>query len=207
MKFATFSLSDFKCHNSVDRFTALHQTMADALLAARLMNQCYTWLITFVISRGVIHFVVHLKLLCFTVSSVVQAWVFVFYPWPSVISSISHLFSITISEQCVLSWYSLLCSNTYFCRTPMWHRDLLESVSKNVWWKRPIIVSSSAKVKSHAQLRKEDSKETTSLKSSSICRDIYRGVCCLLHTGFLLGILFNTEHGATKTSDDFQQAT
>jgi hypothetical protein len=34
-------------------------------------------------------------------------------------SSISHLFSVTVSKQGGISWYGILQSNVYFCMTPM----------------------------------------------------------------------------------------
>jgi hypothetical protein len=38
--------------------------------------------------------------------------------WAAVISSISRLFSVTISEQCVMSWCGILQSNVYFFMKP-----------------------------------------------------------------------------------------
>jgi hypothetical protein len=45
--------------------------------------------------------------------------------------TISHLFSVTVSEQCGTSWCGILQSNVCFCTTPMCNTDLLETVGKN----------------------------------------------------------------------------
>jgi hypothetical protein len=50
----------------------------------------------------------------------------------AVISSISHFFSVTVSEQSGMSWCSILWSKICICVTPMWRTDLLESVRENV---------------------------------------------------------------------------
>jgi hypothetical protein len=58
----------------------------------------------------------HLIALCFTVSSAVHAWEFMICEQQAaVISSISHLFSVTVCEQCGMSWCSILYSNLYLC--------------------------------------------------------------------------------------------
>jgi hypothetical protein len=56
-----------------------------------------------------------LTLLCFTASGVVHAWEFVYdlSAVGAVISSISRLFSLTISEQCVPSWWDIIYSDIY----------------------------------------------------------------------------------------------
>jgi hypothetical protein len=55
--------------------------------------------------------------------------------WGAVISSIGRFFSVTISEQCVLSWRSVLYGNMYLCMTPTWNMYLLESVQRKCWCK------------------------------------------------------------------------
>jgi hypothetical protein len=70
--------------------------------------------------------------LCFTVSREVHAWEFMICQQEAaVISSISHLFSVIVSEQHGTSWCNILQSNSYFCMTPVWNTDLLESVGEN----------------------------------------------------------------------------
>jgi hypothetical protein len=39
--------------------------------------------------------------------------------YAAVTSFISHLFSVTVSEQCHTSWCDILVSNVYFCTTPL----------------------------------------------------------------------------------------
>jgi hypothetical protein len=60
--------------------------------------------------REVINFVDSLTAFYFTASSAVHAWEFfmIFKQCVAVISSISRLFSITFSEQCVPSWRGIL---------------------------------------------------------------------------------------------------
>jgi hypothetical protein len=60
-----------------------------------------------------------LKVLCFTASSAIHVWEFL-YDFSAVGSSyqlLSHLFSVTVSEQCGASWCGIL-SSVYFCMTP-----------------------------------------------------------------------------------------
>jgi hypothetical protein len=114
----------------VDWFMALCFMATSAPPAVRRiwilpMNQYAWWPITFGI-KGIINFVDCLMALCFTASSAVHVWelFMICQQWAAIISSISHSFSITINEQCVLSW-------CYFSMTPTWNMDLLEGVSKN----------------------------------------------------------------------------
>jgi hypothetical protein len=51
--------------------------------------------------------------------------------WAAVFSSISLMFSVTISEQYVPSWCRILLSNLYLCMTPTCYTDLLEDVVEN----------------------------------------------------------------------------
>jgi hypothetical protein len=51
--------------------------------------------------------------------------------WVAVISSISCLFSVTVSEQCVISRCSMIQSNIYYCITPLWNMDMLENDYKH----------------------------------------------------------------------------
>jgi hypothetical protein len=44
--------------------------------------------------------------------------------------SISHLFSVTISQQCIMAWCGLLQSNVYFSMTTMQNTDLLKVSAK-----------------------------------------------------------------------------
>jgi hypothetical protein len=62
----------------------------------------------------------------FVARSAVRAWEFV-YDLSAVGSS--RLFSVTISEQCVMSWCGIL-QNMYFFMIPTWNMDLLESVGE-----------------------------------------------------------------------------
>jgi hypothetical protein len=72
--------------------------------------------------------------LCFTGSSAIHAWeCMICQQWATVSSSISYLFSVTISEQCVLSWCNILQCNMYSYIAPMWNTDLLESVGENFY--------------------------------------------------------------------------
>jgi hypothetical protein len=70
-----------------------------------------------------------LKAFCFTASSAVHAWEFVYdlQKWAVVISSISRLLSVTINEQFVSSWCGILQSDVYFCTDTY----LLESAGKH----------------------------------------------------------------------------
>jgi hypothetical protein len=71
--------------------------------------------------------------LCFTANGAVNAWNLFMncQQWTEVISSISHLFLVTISEHYGPSWCGVLQSKVYFCMTPTWNTDLLKSVGGN----------------------------------------------------------------------------
>jgi hypothetical protein len=86
----------------------------------------------------------------------------------------------------------------------MWNRDLLESVSENIWWE---FVSNSAIAKSHAQLRNEDEEENTSLKrvlSAGIYKEVFAAYF-ILDSCLAFSSTLNKE--TNKMSIDFQQAT
>jgi hypothetical protein len=80
----------------------------------------------------------HLTALCFTASNAARAWEFVrdlsaacSRQQATVISTISHLFLVTDSEQCGTSWCDILQSNVYFYVTALRNTDLLASVGEN----------------------------------------------------------------------------